>query len=71
MTVLIRSGGMVEEVWLTGMSPPSGSSGASLEPRSQSTKYSPISDCCRTAQLASRRRPSKPGSVTSPVTITR
>jgi hypothetical protein len=71
MTVLIRSGGTVEEVCATGTRPPSGSRGACLEPRSQSTKYSPISDCWRTEHSASRRSVSKPGSVTSAVTITR
>ena len=34
-------------------------------------KYSPISDCWRTSHSASVRSESKPGSVTSAVTIVR
>ncbi len=61
---------MVEEVRSTGTRPPSGTSLGAL-PRSQSMKYSPISDCWRTSQRPSARRESKPGSVTSAVTIVR
>jgi hypothetical protein len=70
ITVLIRSGGIVEEVRLTGIRPPSGTS-LSAVPRSQSMKYSPISDCWRTSQRPSVRSESKPGSVISAVTIVR
>ena len=72
MTVLIRSGGIVEEVWLTGMRPPSGSSGASREP--SVAVHEVLADQRLLAHRA-RARPlrsaSKPGSVTSAVTITR
>ena len=61
---------MVEEVRSTGMSPPSGSWSAD-SPRSQSMKYSPMSDCWRTSQRASSRRESKPSTVISAPTIVR
>ena len=70
MTVFTRSGGIVEAVRATGTRPPSGIS-RSARPASQSTKYSPISDCARTSQRASLRSESKPGSVTCAVTTTR
>ena len=56
-----RSSGIVELVWATGTRPPSGSRSREL-PGWQSTKYSPMNDCGRMSQWASRRRSAKPGS---------
>ena len=57
-----RSSGIVEVVWATGTRPPSGIRSPEL-PGWQSTKYSPMNDCGRISQCASRRRSAKPGSV--------
>ena len=62
-----RSSGMVEVVCSTGTRPPSGI--RSLEvPGWHCTKYSPMNDCGRISQCASRRRSAKPGSVISTFT---
>jgi hypothetical protein len=58
-----RSAGIVDVVWSIGTVSPCSS--CRELPGWQSTKYSPISDCWRTSQLASARKELKPGSVIS------
>ena len=59
----IRSAGIVDCVWLAGIVAPEGRTGPAL-PGWQSMKYSPISDCGRDWQNASRWNWPKPDWVT-------